>query len=208
MNLSTSYSSVIDVPAHAHPEAALVAGLRAGDAAAFELLVQTHGARMLAVARRMMRCEQDADDAWQDALLCVFRKAEMFEESSRLSTWLHRITVNACLMKLRSQRRRHEVEIDDLLPNFDQSGHHAGRVAAWDEAPLSNVEASETRQQVRACIDQLPETYRTVLLLRDIEEMDTEEVAGLLNCTSNCVKTRLHRARQALRTLLEPVFAH
>lgn len=208
MNQSASYSLVMDPPAHANPETELVAGLRAGDAAAFEMLVQTHGARMLAVARRMMRCEQDADDAWQDALLCVFRKAEMFEETCKLSTWLHRITVNACLMKLRSQRRRHEVEIDELLPNFDQSGHHTCRVTAWEDAPLSNAQASETRQKVRACIDQLPETYRTVLLLRDIEEMDTDEVARLLTCTSNCVKTRLHRARQALRTLLEPVFAH
>ena len=208
MNLATSYSSVLDYPVYANSEAALVAGLRAGDAAAFETLVQTHGGQMLALAKRMMRCEQDADDAWQDALLCVFRKAEMFAESSKLSTWLHRITVNACLMKLRSQRRRHEVEMDDLLPRFDQSGHHARGVAAWNEEPLTNAETSETRKQVRACIDQLPETYRTVLLLRDIEEMDTEEVAELLGCTTNCVKTRLHRARQALRTLLEPIFTH
>jgi len=208
MNLATSYSSVLDYPVYANSEAALVAGLRAGDAAAFETLVQTHGGQMLALAKRMMRCEQDADDAWQDALLCVFRKAEMFAESSKLSTWLHRITVNSCLMKLRSQRRRHEVEMDDLLPSFDQSGHHARGVAAWNEEPLSNAETSETRKQVRACIDQLPETYRTVLLLRDIEEMDTEEVAELLGCTTNCVKTRLHRARQALRTLLEPLFTH
>ncbi len=208
MNLSTSFSSVLDHPAYANPEAELVAGLRAGDAWAFEKLVQTHGGQMLAVAKRMMRCEQDADDAWQDALLCVFRKAETFEETSKLSTWLHRITVNACLMKLRSQRRRHEVEIDELLPRFDQSGHHAGRMTAWNEEPLTNAESAETRKRVRACIDQMPETYRTVLLLRDIEEMDTEEVAGLLGCTTNCVKTRLHRARQALRTLLEPIFAH
>jgi len=208
MNLATSYSSVLDYPVYANPQAALVAGLRAGEAWAFETLVQTHGGQMLAVAKRMMRCEQDADDAWQDALLCVFRKAEMFQETSKLSTWLHRITVNACLMKLRSQRRRHEVEIDELLPSFDQSGNHAGRVAAWNDEPLTNAETSETRTQVRACIDQLPETYRTVLLLRDIEEMDAEEVAGLLGCTANCVKTRLHRARQALRTLLEPMFTH
>jgi len=208
MNLATSYSSVLDYPVYANSEAALVAGLRAGDAAAFETLVQTHGGQMLALAKRMMRCEQDADDAWQDALLCVFRKAEMFAESSKLSTWLHRITVNSCLMKLRSQRRRHEVEMDDLLPSFDQSGHHARGVAAWNEEPLTNAETSETRKQVRACIDQLPETYRTVLLLRDIEEMDTDEVAELLGCTTNCVKTRLHRARQALRTLLEPIFTH
>jgi RNA polymerase sigma-70 factor (ECF subfamily) len=208
MNLTTSYPSVLDYPVYANPEAELVAGLRAGDAEAFETLVQKYGKQMLAVAKRMMRCEQDADDAWQDALLCVFRKAEMFEETSKLSTWLHRITVNACLMKLRTQRRRHEVEIDDLLPSFDQSGHHAGRMADWNEEPLTNAETAETRKRVRECIDALPETYRTVLLLRDIEEMDTQEVAELLGCTTNCVKTRLHRARQALRMLLEPMFTN
>jgi len=83
-------------------EAELIAGIKSGESAAFEHLVKLHGGQMLSVARRFMRCEQDANDALQDALICVFRKADSFEETSRLSTWLHRITVNACLMKLRS----------------------------------------------------------------------------------------------------------
>lgn len=207
MNLST-LDAVLECPVYESAERMLVAGLRAKDTAAYETLVRTHGGQMLAVARRMMRCEQDADDAWQEALLCVFRKVEMFEENARLSTWLHRITVNACLMKLRSKRRRHEVEIDEFLPTFDDTGRHAERVSSWEDSPASDAEASEVRQRVRACIDQLPDTYRTVLLLRDIEEMDTDEVARLLGCTSNCVKTRLHRARQALRTLLDPMMAN
>jgi RNA polymerase sigma-70 factor, ECF subfamily len=189
-------------------EAELIAGVKSGDAAAFEHLVKLHGGQMLSVARRFMRCEQDANDALQDALICVFRKADSFEETSRLSTWLHRITVNACLMKLRSERRRNEVNIDELLPTFDETGHHTRHVTAWQDEPSSHAECTELRQQVRACIDQLPEAYRTVLLLRDIEEMDTEEVARFLGITVNCVKTRLHRARQALRTLLTPMFAN
>jgi RNA polymerase sigma-70 factor (ECF subfamily) len=207
MNLST-LDSVLDCPVYESAESALVAGLRAKEADAYETLVRLHGGQMLAVAKRMMRCEQDADDAWQDALLCVFRKAETFAENARLSTWLHRITVNACLMKLRSKRRRHEVEIDELLPAFDEAGRHAARIGSWEDSPASDAETSELRQRVRACIDQLPDTYRTVLLLRDIEEMDTEEVADVLGCTTNCVKTRLHRARQALRTLLDPMMAN
>jgi RNA polymerase sigma-70 factor, ECF subfamily len=185
----------------------LIAGLKAGDASAFQTLWQVHGPQMLAVARRFMRCEQDANDALQDALICVFKKADTFEETSRLSTWLHRITVNACLMKLRSERRRNEVNIDELLPAFDESGHHAHRIAPWEEQPASLAEVNEVRQRVRSCINQLPQAYRTVLLLRDIEQLDTEEVAAILECSQNCVKTRLHRARQALRTLLEPIFA-
>jgi RNA polymerase sigma-70 factor (ECF subfamily) len=204
----TTTDAVWDCSSPERTETDLVAGLRAGDAAAFEELVRKHGGQMLAIARRLLRCEQDADDAWQDALLCVFRKAGTFEENAKLSTWLHRVMVNACLMKLRSQRRRHEVDIEALLPAFDQSGHHAGGVAAWDSGPESHSETSELRQRVRVCIDQLPDAYRSVLLLRDIEEMDTHQVATVLNCTANCVKTRLHRARQALRTLLEPTFAN
>jgi len=177
-------------------EAELIAGVKSGDAAAFEHLVKVHGGQMLSVARRFMRCEQDANDALQDALICVFRKADSFEETSRLSTWLHRITVNACLMKLRSERRRQEVNIDELLPTFDETGHHTRHVTEWNDDPASHAQASELRRQVRSCIDHLPEAYRTVLLLRDIEEMDTDEVAELLGITVNCVKTRLHRARQ------------
>jgi RNA polymerase sigma-70 factor, ECF subfamily len=188
-------------------EAELIAAIRSGEAGAFEHLVKLHGAQMLSVARRFMRCEQNANDALQDALICVFRKADTFEETSKLSTWLHRITVNACLMKLRSERRRHEVNIDELLPTFDERGHHTRHVTEWNDEPSSHAEAMEVRQQVRACIDQLPEAYRTVLLLRDIEEMDTDEVAQLLGVSVNCVKTRLHRARQALRTLLSPMFS-
>ncbi len=188
-------------------EAELIAGIKSGVSAAFEDLVKLHGGQMLSVARRFMRCEQDANDALQDALICVFKKADTFEETSKLSTWLHRITVNACLMKLRSERRRNEVNIDELLPTFDETGHYTRHVTAWQDEPSSHAECTELRQQVRACIDQLPEGYRTVLLLRDIEEMDTDEVAQLLDVSVNCVKTRPHRARQALRTLLSPMFS-
>jgi RNA polymerase sigma-70 factor (ECF subfamily) len=189
-------------------DAALVEGLRGGDSAAFEALVREHGGRMMAVARRMMGNEQDAADAMQDALICVFNKSDQFEGDSKLSTWLHRVTVNACLMRLRSTRRRNEVTVDDMLPVFDETGHHTRRPAAVsDSQPLEGMMATELRERVRECIDRLPEQYRTVLLLRDVEELDTEETAKLLGCSGNCVKTRLHRARCALRELLLPMMA-
>jgi RNA polymerase sigma-70 factor (ECF subfamily) len=184
----------------------LIGAIAAGDHAAFEQLVHVHGGQMMSVARRFLRREEDVNDAIQDALVCVFRNASRFEGSSRLSTWLHRITVNACLMKLRSQRRRHEVKIEELLPTFDDTGHRTGLLRPWNDGPVEAASSSETRRQVRECIDRLPEEYRTVLLLRDIEQLDTDETAKLLNCSAACVKTRLHRARQALRTLLSPMF--
>jgi RNA polymerase sigma-70 factor (ECF subfamily) len=168
--------------------------------------VRVHGGQMTSVARRFMNCDEDVNDALQDALVCVYKNADKFEGGSKLSTWLHRITVNSCLMKLRSQRRRHEVKIEELLPTFDDTGHQTQRVVAWGDGPLADISRDETRQRVRECIDQLPEGYRAVLLLRDIEQLDTDETARLLDCSPACVKTRLHRARQALRTLLAPMF--
>jgi RNA polymerase sigma-70 factor (ECF subfamily) len=186
-------------------EAQLLARVRAGDEAASAALVRKYGVRMLAVARRFLRCEEDSADAVQDAFLSAFRSLEHFEGNSSLGTWLHRIVVNACLMKLRAQSRNRQVSIEDLLPTFDEAGHHTQPVRSWEEQALSRLTREETRIQVRACIDRLPEPYRTVLLLRDIEEFDTEQTAQQLGVTPGTVKTRLHRARQALRTLLEPV---
>ncbi|MGH7966890.1 MAG: RNA polymerase sigma factor [Candidatus Binatia bacterium] len=187
-------------------ETTLLVGLRTGDEVAFERLVRAYSGRMLAVARRLLRNEEDARDAVQDAFLSAFRAFDDFAESAQLSTWLHRIVVNAALMKLRTRRRRPEESIDDLLPNFLEDGHHAQPVTEWRETAEVAMQRGETRAIVRECIDRLPETYRTVLLLRDIEDLDTEEAARLLGISSNAVKVRLHRARQALRTLLDPHF--
>jgi len=187
-------------------EEEFVARLRQGDGPACEQLVREHSGRMYAAAARFLRCEQDRDDAVQDAFISAFRNLTSFKADARLSTWLHRITVNACLMKLRSQRRRDESSIEDLLPSFDSTGHQVHGVQAWIGDASAELLAEETRRFVRGCIDRLPEPYREVLLLRDIHELDTDEAAETLGISIGAVKTRLHRARQALRTLLEPHF--
>lgn len=187
-------------------EEALLAGLRAADDGAYETLVRTHSGRMLAVARRFMGSEDDAREAVQEAFVSAFRAMDRFDGDARLSTWLHRIVVNACLMKLRTRRRKPEESIDDLLPRFAENGHLELSGAPWDGADRL-IERSETRVLVRSAIEQLPETYRTVLLLRDIEEFDTEQTAEALGLSKAAVKTRLHRARQALRQLLDEHFS-
>ena len=167
--------------------------------------VRQHGGRLLAVARRFLRTEEDSADAVQDAFLSAFRSLEGFERNSALGTWLHRIVVNVCLMRLRARSRSREVRIDDLLPTFDETGHHSHPVRPWEDDALARLTRAETRAHVRACIDRLPDPYREVLVLRDIEELDTEQTAQQLGINPGAVKTRLHRARQALRTLLEPL---
>ena len=186
-------------------DAALRRRLQAGDGSAYEILVRQHGGRMLAVARRFFRGEQDAADAVQDAFLAAFKAITTFNGDSQLGTWLHRIVVNTCLMRRRSQDRHSTVAIDPLLPKFDATGHHRESVKSFRASPNDVLAIEELRQQVRDCIHRLPAPYRDVLILRDIEELDTEVTASALGVLPGVVKTRLHRARQALRTLLEPI---
>jgi RNA polymerase sigma-70 factor (ECF subfamily) len=184
-------------------EQKLLAALRSGQPGAFEELVRRETGPMLAAARRLLRNEADARDAVQDAFRSAFAGMHRFEQRAKLSTWLHRVVVNAALMKLRALRRRPECPIDDLLPAFDENGAWASP-STWHEGSVeADLDSQRTRAMVKACIDRLPETYRTVLVLRDIEELDTDEVAARLDISPNAVKVRLHRARQALRTLIE-----
>lgn len=184
-------------------ERCLLAQLRAGDENAFELVVKRHGGRMLATARRFMNNECDAQDAVQEAFTCAFRALDRFNGDAMLSTWLHRIVVNAALVQLRSKKRRGEHPIETLLPRFDQDGEWIDDQVTWTNAAETVLESRDSREMVRRCIERLPEKYRSVLVLRDIEELDTDKAARSLSVTANTVKVRLHRARQALKTLIE-----
>jgi len=188
-------------------ERSLVSLLRSGDESAFERLVRDYGGRLLSVARRFLRDEEEARDAVQECFFSAFRALDRFDQASRLSTWLHAIVVNACLMRLRTRRRKPEAPIEDLLPQFQADGHQVHHpTPEWEGSADALLARKETRAIVREAIDRLPDSYRTVLLLREIEELSTEEAARSLNVSANAVKIRLHRARQALRGLLEPHF--
>jgi RNA polymerase sigma-70 factor (ECF subfamily) len=189
-------------------ETALIAALQAGDDAAYQTLVETHIGRMLAVARRMLGNEDDANDAVQDAFLSAFKAIDRFEGNAQLGTWLHRIAVNASLMKLRSRkRRRDEVSIEALLPSFKPDGHMSRSPGAWNTTSDDLAQQDETKRRIRELIESLPADYRDVVLLRDIEELDTRQTGQILGVSDSAVKTRLHRARQALRILLEQEFS-
>jgi RNA polymerase sigma-70 factor (ECF subfamily) len=192
-----------DAPSNAEiSDAELVRGMRAGDQRSCEAVVRCFGPRMLATARRLLQREQDAQDAVQDAFLSAFHNIDTFAGKAQLGSWLHRIVVNAALMKLRSRRRRKERSIEELLPTYGESGNMSDHVQSWRLTYDKAVEKRETRQLVRDSIAALPATYRSVLLLRDIEQLNTEETAGALDITPSAVRTRLHRARQALKSLL------
>jgi RNA polymerase sigma-70 factor (ECF subfamily) len=163
-------------------------GSSPADAAAFESLIDHHAERWFSIARRMLGSDHDAADAVQEAYVSALSAADRFRGDSLPSTWVHRIVVNSCLMALRSRPRRNGIELDD-------------RVAS---PPVRDrVVADETRDIIHKCIARLPRPYRDVLVMRDLEEQTTEETARKLRVAPGAVKTRLHRARRALRTLLE-----
>jgi RNA polymerase sigma-70 factor (ECF subfamily) len=187
-------------------EAALLARMQAGDDEAFEACVRTYCGRMLFLARRILRNEADANDTVQDAFLSAFKGIGQFKGESRLGSWLHRIVLNAALDRLRSRQRHPERSIEELLPHFGEGEHQTDPPVPWGDAPDTTAQSQETCHLVRHCIDQLPETYRIILLLRDIEGLAVDATAQILGTSTAVVKTRLHRARQALRSLLDPHF--
>jgi RNA polymerase sigma-70 factor (ECF subfamily) len=187
-------------------EVRLVERLRAGDDDAYRELLQIYGGRLLVVARRLMRDEEDARDCVQDAFLSAFRSIERFEAKAQLGTWLHRVAVNACLTRLRVRKRKRQEIVDPQTAKFDEYGFRNG---PSDLHPLSVedlLEQEEVREKVLEAIDGLPESYRIVLLLRDIEEFSTAETAEKLEMTSGAVKVRLHRARLALKEQIGSLF--
>ncbi len=184
----------------------MVARLRAGEDDAYIELLRIHGGRLLAVARRVMRNEEDARDCLQDAFLSAFRSIDRFEGKAKLGTWLHRIVVNSCLMRLRARKRKPEELVDPHVWEVDTYGFRVGPTEMTPTSVDKLLEREEVREQVRKAIDMLPESYRIVLVLRDIEEFDTAETAEMLGMTPGAVKVRLHRARLALKTEIGSLF--
>ena len=202
---SEASTEALPYPTNAE-DAALVQRLRAKEPGAFDELVIRNGERLYAVAFRMLSNPEDAQDAVQETFLKAFKAFDSFDGRSALSTWLHRITVTTCLMKLRTKRRKPQRSIEDLLPRFVGDGHQEKSSEPWRPLSQSGIQDSEMAEIVRKAVDELPENYREVLMLRDVLGMSTEEAAATLEGTVPLVKTRLHRARQALKTLLEPYF--
>lgn len=186
-------------------EAALIAALRRGEDAAYVTLVRRYGDYLYRVALRVTRNETEAGEAVQEAFISTFRGIAGFESRSSLRTWLHRLAVNAALMRRRSTERKAEVSIEDLAPEV---GLERESQPEWNFTESVETQATRdgVRRAVNEAIDRLPEQYRILIVLRDIEGYDTREVAQMLDDTEGNVKVRLHRARTALKRQLEPLY--
>ncbi len=186
------------------PPAYDLEALKRGDPAAFEALVRAESPRLFRFLLRMLGEEEAAQSVMQETFLQAFYRIKTFRGDARLTTWLYGIALNQARALLRKNRRyapMEEADLDRLQPAFSH-GMYAQRYRPWPPDVLT--EREDLRRLVREAIDQLPESYREIILLRDIEGFSTEEVAQLLKLSEGAVRVRLHRARQALRALLSP----
>lgn len=189
-------------------EEQLVRSLRDGEDGGFETLVRSYGSQVMAIARRYLQSEADAADCFQDTFVAVFQSIDGFQRRSSFRHWVRGVTINKCLMKLRKRQRRREESIEHMLPLFDEHGNRVEVASPRQKAGIGeSLDAEQLQRVVRENIDRLPDDYRLVLLLRDIDGYTTRESASILGIKENAVKTRLHRARSALRYLLEPEMA-
>lgn len=183
------------------PESDLPIGLQMGDEQSQAAAIRQHAPRLLAVASRFLKDATERQAAVREAFETAFRSLEVGEAPAPLEAWLRRLTVQACTVVLRARPARN-ADLTPLLPRFDETGHRlpGQERTAWPSRAFSDT--PENRAHARACLDRLPEHYRTPLLLTDIEGFDTAETARLLGLTSEAARQRLHQARQALCTLL------
>ena len=178
----------------------LIRRVREGQDEAFEVLVQRYRTRVHRLAVRFMRNREEAEEVSQEVFLTVYRKLAQFEGKSSFSTWLYRVAVNASLMRLRSQDHAETVPIDDL------AGELSGDEEEAVKPPDYRLNSEESLVQIERAMDNLPEEFKTILILRDIEDFSNEETAEIMDLSVAAVKSRLHRARSYLRKRLEDVY--
>jgi RNA polymerase sigma-70 factor (ECF subfamily) len=183
-----------------------VEALKQREPEAFAQLVAQHGAMLYRVALRITGQPQDAEEVLQEALLHVYEKIGTFDYRAALPSWLYRIVVNTALMGLRARTRRPEELLDPLESAFTAAGQHARQVNAWALPPEEALLRQEALAHLEQAIARLPDLYRAVYVLTEIEGLRHEEIATILGITVSTAKTRLHRARLSLREALADYF--
>ena len=184
-------------------ESALVARAKAGDAEAFTELVNRYERRIFRLAKHITQNEEDAEDVLQDAFLKAYEHVGGFQEQSKFYTWLVRIAVNEALMKLRKRRSGKVFSLDEAVDTGEETV--AREIAVWDD-PEQRYSQKELRAILQQAIDGLAPIFRTVFVLRDVDELSTEETASVLGISIPAVKSRLLRARLQLRDKLTRFF--
>jgi RNA polymerase sigma-70 factor, ECF subfamily len=186
-------------------EVDLARELMAGNPGAFERFVDHFRSKIFKYASLICGQREDAEEVAQDTLMKVFQNFDQLREPERVRAWVFRIARNASQMKrLKSVfAPTQELSIEDFLPQAGQDGARRLEIADWSALPDEQALRGELRGVIQKAIEELPEIYRGVILLRDIEELSTEEAAQVLDVAPQVVKTRLHRARLAVRQKID-----
>lgn len=181
-----------------------MARAKAGDGEAFSRLVQAYDRKIYRLAMHITNSQEDAEDVLQETFLKAYEHLDSFQGNSRFYTWLVRIAVNEALMRLRKRKSSVAVSLDD--PGNGDGEPVAREIAVWDGNPEQQYSQEELRTILEGAIQSLKPIYRTVFVLRDMEELSTEETAAALELSIPAVKSRLLRARLELRDRLTRIF--
>jgi len=189
----------------------LVEKAQKGDGEAFAVLVERHQRQLYRLAMRMTGSEADAQEVLQEAFLNAYQKLPLFRGEAQFSSWLYRIAANSALMRLRRKRRAPDSVPDEPIelgaPRFDQQGgFETPPRSDWSQRADEKLETRELGDAIEKAVAGLPEDYRTVFLLKDVDGLSNEEIAHSLELSVPAVKSRLHRARLALREKLGEFF--
>jgi RNA polymerase sigma-70 factor, ECF subfamily len=184
-------------------EAKLIARTKGGDVEAFYDLVRPYERAVFLAASSLVRNDADAEEVTQEAILKAFKNLSRFRQEAKFSTWLIQICINEAKMKLRKERRHLYESIEEGQQN-DEGDYIPKDFADWREIPSEALEQKELRRALTQAMDSLPEKYRTVLILRDVQHLSINETAKILGLSESNVKTRLLRARLQMRDALAP----
>jgi RNA polymerase sigma-70 factor (ECF subfamily) len=182
------------------------AGAKTAPPLTAEQVFRDHAPRVYNLARRMLGNDADAEDVTQDVLLQVVRKLDTFRGDANVTTWLHRVTVNAALAHRRKRATRDQRLVGDPLEMFNESGHHDRAVKPWSATPDRLALKRETTELIEKAIRELPELYRDVYVLADVEGLPNQDIGEILELSLAAVKSRLHRGRLLMRHALAPHF--
>lgn len=185
-------------------ESVVVAAAKQGDAAAFSDLVERYERKIYRLARHITGSDEDAEDVLQEAFLKAYEHLDNFQGNSKFYTWIVRIAVNEALMKLRKRKSDRTVSLDDTPDGAEEPV--VREIAVWEGNPEQKYSSEELRTILDGAIDTLKPGFKTVLVLRDIDELSTEETADALGLSVPAVKSRLLRARLELREKLTRIF--
>lgn len=177
----------------------LVKGVTGRQDDCFEELLERYGSKVINLALRITRCQEDAEEILQEVFITILTKVQNFEHKAQFSSWLYRVTMNASFMKIRTRNRRRSVSLEDVEPSIKQNW-------AGNRSELCDVDFMSSRHELRSAIqkavDQLPEEYRAIFILRDIDGLSNEAVSRILQLSVPAVKSRLHRSRLIMRQQL------